>query len=241
MKRKLFYVCFAVVLITAYLLTRKENIAKTADFAVELENQTAKKGEDITFYVTVKSSIDIRKIEAYLEYDSNYLEFVSAREEAVVGASGTLYIAEEFDVSVMETEYAITMKALEVGETKISIDHIYLEDDTNSDIIEINKTSATVKIEENKAQRRDASLSELLVFPGELNQEFRPDQTEYEVSVENDVEELILSAIPSMEESVVTIDQPDTLQVGTNKIVITVTAQSGSEKEYTLIVNRAKE
>ena len=230
-----------MVLIAACLFVRKENTAKKADFSVEVENQKVKKDENITFYVTVKSSVDMSKIEAYLEYDSNYLEFVSAREEAVVGASGTLKITEEFDAPVNETEYAITMKALEVGTTKISIENIYLEDDTNSDIIEINKTSANVEITKNTSQTSDASLSELLVFPGELNQVFSPDQTEYEVSVENDVTELIISAIPTMEDSVVTIDQPDTLQVGTNKIVIVVTAPSGSTNEYTVIVNRAKE
>lgn len=230
-----------MVLIAACLFVRKENTAKKADFSVEVENQKVKKDENITFYVTVKSSVDMSKIEAYLEYDSNYLEFVSAREAAVVGASGTLSITEEFETPVNETEYAITMKALEVGTTQISIENIYLEDDTNSDIIEINKTSANVEITKNTSQTSDASLSELLVFPGELNQVFSPDQTEYEVSVENDVTELIISAIPTMEDSVVTIDQPDTLQVGTNKIVIVVTAPSGSTNEYTVMVNRAKE
>ena len=238
MKRKLLYVCLAVVVIAAYLFTRQENTAKTADFAVEVENQTVKKGEEITFYVTVKSSVNMSKIEAYLDYDSNYLEFESAREAAVVGASGTLSITEEFETPVTETEYAITMKALEVGTTQISIENIYLEDDTNSDIIEINKTSANVEITENKSQTSDASLSELLVFPGELKEEFSPEKTEYKVSVDHDVEELILSAIPAKEDSVVTIDQPDTLKVGENKIVILVTAQSGATMEYTVLVTR---
>lgn len=221
------------------MFTKTENTAKTANFSVEVENQKVKKGETITFHVTVKSSVPMSKLEAYLNYDSTYLEFVTATKDTVVGASGMLSIAEAFEPATMEVDYAIEMKALEVGTTMISIEDIYLEDETNSDIIEIHQTSASIQIEENKKRATDATLSELRVFPGKFNEEFRPNRMKYTIDVDHSVNELILSAIPTKEDSVVTIDQPESLQVGSNEIVITVTAASGSVNKYKITVNRA--
>ena len=239
MKRKLVLGILAVMLIAACFMVKTTHRAKTADFSVKVENQKVQKGNEITFYVTVNSSVNMSKIEAYMEYDSNYLEFVSAREAGVVGASGMLSIHEEFDTAKTSREYAITMRALEIGTTKISVKDIYLEDDTNSDIIEINQTSAQVTITSNANETSDASLYELKVFPGNLNEEFRPEITKYEVAVEHDVNELIVSAIPSTEESIVSIEGNEQLTLGENEVKILITAPSGTVKEYIILVTRA--
>lgn len=241
MKKLILWIGLVAVVAAAFLLTKKENTAKSAAFSVTVKDQKVKKGEEFTLYVTIDSSVNISKLEAYLDYDDSYLEYVGADSSNVVGATGMLSILQSFDETVNEVQYAITMRALEVGSTDVLIQNIYIEDEVNSDIIEINKTSATVQIVENSNVESDATLSELLVFPGTLNVDFEPAVMEYEVTVEKDVEELILSAIPSSEDSTVVIDSPEVLAYGKNEVKITVTALSGSVNEYKLNVYRLTE
>lgn len=241
MKKVILWIGLVAVMAAAFFLKKKENIAKSADFSVSVKDQTVKKGEEFTLYVTIDSSVNISKLEAYLDYEDSYLEYISADSANVVGASGMLSILQSFDEPVNEVQYAITMRALEVGSTDVLIQNIYIEDDENSDIIEINKTSATVRIEENSSVESDATLSELLVFPGTLDVDFDPAVTNYEVTVEKEVEELILSAIPSSADSTVVIDSPEVLAYGKNEVKILVTAPSGSINEYKITVYRLSE
>lgn len=227
-----------VAVVAATLFMKKENVAKTADFAVSVENQKVKKNEEFTVYVKVNSSVNLSKIDAYLEYDSSKLEFVDAEQSSVNGASGMLKIADTFETSVTKAEYAVKMRALEVGMSDIIVKELYLEDDTNSDIIEVNQTSAKITVIKNTDEASDAALSELIVFPGELNPTFESEVTAYEVTVDASVDELILSAVPAIEDSVVAIDQPETLRPGTNEVKITVTAPSGTVRIYSIIVHR---
>lgn len=238
MKKTFVWIGIVAVIAVTFFLTKRENIAKSADFAVTVENQKVKKDEEFTLYITIDSSVDMSKLEAYLNYDDSYLEYVKADSESVVGASGIVSVSQEFNEPKNEVNYAITMRALEVGSTEVTIQDIYIEDDVNSDIIEINKTSAKVEIIENNTEDSDATLSELLVFPGELNVKFEPTIVEYEVTVDSDVEELILSAIPSSDDSTVEIIQPEVLSYGENHITIHVTAPSGTTKDYKITVYR---
>lgn len=240
MKKIIITGCLLAAILVAVFLNGKENTAKPAEFSVSIEDQTVSKGEEFTIHVNVYSSISMSKVDAYLEYDDTYLEYVGASDDTVTGASGMLNITETFDTAVEQTEFEITMRALEVGTTDISIKEVYLEDDTNSDIIEVSQISASVVINKNTSEVSDATLSELLVFPGNLTPEFNSGVTEYEVNIDADVEELILSAIPSSEDSMVEIKQPEKFVAGSNDVIITVTAPSGTVKTYHITANKSE-
>ena len=222
----------------AFITNNTTNGAKKVDFSVHVKNQTVKKSEEFTFEITVNSTIAMKKIEAYLKYDTNYLEFVSSEEKAVVGTSGILSINEEYEKACTNKVYEITMRALEVGTTKIEIEHTYVEDENNSDIIEITNTSANITIQTNFLKDQDANLESILVFPGELDQPFDSMITEYSVNVQNDVEEFMVSAQPNASDSIVTIEQPQKLKVGKNVFKINVESASGLTKTYTITVYR---
>lgn len=229
-----------VVLALGLYMTRKENVAKSANFEVSIEDEKVKKDEEFNLYVTVKSSVSMNELEAYLEYDDQVLEYVGCKQDGVTGASGTITVAQTFEEPVDEEKYVITLKALEVGKTTVTIRDIYIVDEKNSDVIEISQNQATIEITTNAEEAKDATLSDLLVFPATLATEFDSKVLTYEVTVDNDVEELIISAVPTIEESVVTIEQPKKLVVGQNTIKINVTAPSGNVKTYTILVTRKR-
>lgn len=240
MKKKLLLLSLLIVVMAAWIMNRKENTAKPAEFAVTINDQKVKKGNEFTVYITVDSSVQLKKINAYLEYNSEALEFVKADNSAVAGTDGTLCVNEEFETPVTSVKYAVTMRAIEVGTSEFTIHDLYLEDAMNSDIIECNQASSTITVIKNTEEESDAALSELVVFPGTLNPSFEPATTEYEVNVGADTTELIMSAVPVVEASVVNIDQPSSLKAGANDVTITVTAPSGNVKKYHITVYRAK-
>lgn len=87
----------------------------------------------------------------------------------------------------------------------------------------------------------DSALSELLVYPGEFDESFSPEVYEYHMTVGVETENVVLSAVPSDENAVVTADIPETLVIGENKATISVKALSGDESVYTVYITRLAE
>ena len=85
----------------------------------------------------------------------------------------------------------------------------------------------------------DATLATLTVSEGTLSPAFSADEANYSISVENEVEEIIISATATDDENAnITGTGNQTLVVGSNPFDITVTAEDGTTKTYTVTVTR---
>lgn len=240
MKKKLIIpVILALILIGSILLRNQRNSAKEVQFSIEVEDETVKKGDDLNLKIKVSSDYEMSVVDAYITYDAELLEFISSESEGVLGASGTLHITDQFAKGATEAVYVIRMKALEVGSADFKVHDAYSIDAENSSYMKIKQTSASIDITKNETEISNATLSDLLVMPGALDKEFQPEMFEYSMKVAYDVEEVILSAIPESEESVITIDKELNLTKGDNVFTITVTAPSGDRNDYKLNVYRA--
>lgn len=240
MKKKLIIpVILALILIGSILLRNQRNSAKEVQFSIEVEDETVKKGDDLNLKIKVSSDYEMSVVDAYITYDDELLEFISSESEGVLGASGTLHITDQFAKGATEAVYVIRMKALEVGSADFKVHDAYSIDAENSSYMKIKQTSASIDITKNETEISNATLSDLLVMPGALDKEFQPEMFEYSMKVAYDVEEVILSAIPESEESVITIDKELNLTKGDNVFTITVTAPSGDRNDYKLNVYRA--
>ena len=91
----------------------------------------------------------------------------------------------------------------------------------------------------------DATLSSLTVSQGILTPTFAAATTNYTVNVANDIESITIAATATQADngsSDVSGTGTQSLDVGANTFVITVTAPDGTTtKEYTIVVNRADE
>ena len=109
-------------------------------------------------------------------------------------------------------------------------------------------TMTTYTITVNRTLSGNADLRELVMSAGPLSPTFASETTSYNTSVANDVTSI--TATPTVDEAHATVtvngtpvisgaaSNPVNLNVGNNTITITVTAQSGTTKTYTVIVNR---
>jgi hypothetical protein len=239
MKKKI-AVLLAFVLVVALVLagvTRKDKAyAKTAQMYLEIPD-TVKKENEFTVRVVLKSDVDLYSVDAYLTYNPEMIEFVPDGD-CVTGSAGVLELKDVYGEETKNAEYELTFRALDMGKTEVSLSEVYLIDYTDMDYIEVVPSAKQFDVKVNRTVAADARLSDLIVAPGELTEEFQPEQLEYEMHVGLDVEMVGVSAVPMDEESVVLTDMPDKLQVGENVITITVTAMSGNVNVYTVKVYR---
>jgi sRNA-binding carbon storage regulator CsrA len=239
MKKKI-SVLLVFVLVVALVLvgvTSKERAyAKTAQMYMELPD-SVKKENEFTVRVVLESDVDLYSVDAYLTYNPEMIEFVPDGDY-VTGSAGVLELKDIYAEETKNAEYELTFRALDTGKTELALSEVYLIDYADMDYIEVVPSAKQFDIKVNKTVATDARLSDLLVAPGELTEEFQPDQLDYEMHVGLDVEMVGVSATPMDEDSVVFTDMPDKLQVGENVITITVTAISGNVNVYTVKVYR---
>jgi len=100
------------------------------------------------------------------------------------------------------------------------------------------KTSLLTTEEPSKAS--DKALKTLEVTPEGLDPEFNPETTSYTLNVGADVEKLEIKAAPNDEKATVEITGNESLVVGDNAVKITVTAQDGTTRIYTINVKKGE-
>lgn len=146
------------------------------------------------------------------------------------------------DASVGSRKYVIRFRAIARGVSDVSLDsrpivYTYGMDEAMS----VSSNVLTLAVEAAQDASDNANLSALKVSPGKLSPAFATTVREYEVTVPYETEMLVVSALTEDENAVVGVNGSTGLQVGRNTVVVTVTAENGTEKRYYLYVTREKE
>ena len=84
-------------------------------------------------------------------------------------------------------------------------------------------------------------LNSLEVEDYTLDPEFNKDITSYAITVPSDVDDVHVNAVPDDPTATVTVEGADNLQPGENTITVTVTADDGTPKVYTITVTKEEE
>jgi len=84
----------------------------------------------------------------------------------------------------------------------------------------------------------DNNLNDLSVNGYTINPQFDKDQLNYTLSIPYEATEIIVNTLKSNENATVEVSGNTNLQVGENTVSITVTAENGDKKVYTIAVNR---
>lgn len=248
MKRGLFLMLFAVVLV---LGTGKTAQAAVATIELQVEEEVVRVGDkfEVTLLITALPVADespkaaiIGDFEAYLIYNADVLEFVSA-PPCITGGAGMLRI---LDMGAAASEgsrkYVIEFQAMERGVSELSLDsrpivYTYGMEQAMS----VSSDVLTVGVEAAVDASDNANLSALRVNPGKISPAFATTIREYEVTVPYESDMIVVSALLEDENATVAVEGSTGLRVGRNTVTITVTAENGTEKRYYLFVTREKE
>ena len=126
---------------------------------------------------------------------------------------------------------SISVKGKKVGTTtiKVVVDAATFDE-------EVIKKTYTIKVNVTEPKSTNNRLSSLNVTPGDID--FEPGKTNYTVVVDNDVDEVKITAKASSADAKVTGTGVKKLEVYENEFNVVVTAENGAKKTYTITVKR---
>jgi len=213
--------------------------ASSASITLGTDTTSVTKGDKVIVSIQLSSEALLGDFEAYISYNDDVLEFQSG-ESFLAGGDGLLKLSDT-NVSNMEysRKYIIKFIAKDIGNSDITINEkaaIY-DFETGLDM-SVSSNRLNISVVAAETASTNANLSSLELSPSSVIPNFDSDITEYATNVTYEVEQLIISALPEDDAATVTIQGNDKLLIGTNKVTVTVKAESGDTKKYTIEVDR---
>ena len=209
---------------------------------INISNATATQGETVTVNISL-SSISTPDGRAYslggtINYDSSYL---SGSCSSTGKLSGTVNenIIGIYDSSMSSgvgngtTLVTCSFKTLKQGTTKVSVSDGEVND-SNGEEYHLSSSGGTITINAPKSSNND--LSSLSASGCSIN--FSSGTTSYSCNVGSDVTSTSISASASDSKASVSGTGSKSLNYGANKFTITVKAENGSTKSYSITINR---
>lgn len=223
-------------LIAALVLLMQTAVVMAAEGSVTYgsSSYSPTEGQEFQVGVYVNGSEAVGAYEFYLNYDASMMEYVSGADS---GGAGRLKFVGYGNAS--SYNYMLTFRAIKAGSCDITISNVYigpLNPASGDSMTVTTAASAPVNIQGPSTASGECRLSELSVSPTGL-WGFSPDKTEYDITVDNDVSKLAITAKAESEKASVVISDTN-LAVGVNTITIKVTAENGTVKNYSIIVRR---
>lgn len=197
-----------------------------------------------------------------LDYQYNKLEDISSKIFVVSDvntldnlaiSNGTL--SPDFDKNI--TSYKATVKSNKVVIKAIASDSsAKVEGDIGEKILNYGGNTFSIKVTSVRGNAReyklyitrlldevkeikkssDISLKSLFLSQGKID--FQKDKFLYDISVNYDIQNIEIEAIPNSDKAKVEIEKPEQLVVGENTVKINVTAEDGTVGTYVIVVNR---
>lgn len=209
---------------------------------------TVRAGDTITLTLNLNGS-DLYSASGALSYNSSQLTLVSTAQKIgngwAVEFNGNNFVAIDNNlanpIKSNTALFTVTFKvnsSVAVG-TKITVSYTDVTaTDGNADAnVGTVSYSATIAAPASK----DNSLKSLSVSNATISPAFNTNTTSYTAEVPFDVSKLNVSAAANDGKAKVSINSPNLKPGGTTNVTVTVTAENGSTKTYTIAVKRAQD
>lgn len=200
-------------------------------------------GSTITFQVTASGDGPYADYQGSLSYDSNILQLTDIYQgeygEYKFETSGANFT--DFNANIPNGSVLIyaTFKCLAAGSSSVSCSLENLAD-INGTNVEVSGASTSVTITTPIPKSANADLSSLAISPGTLSPAFAAGTQSYTASVAANQSKITVSAAPADAKSKVSLNGvQDKLVAGSNTVKVTVTAENGGTKVYTITVTRS--
>ncbi len=208
-------------------------------------NDSVYNGNEITVYMYVSNisgaSGGVESLEGNLVFDSSYLEYLEGSGTSspyrfqinpnqgykIAGLDTSL----DSGITSTTTIFTFRFRAKQTGSTRISLSNLKLTDSSNR--LDASAGSQTISIVDPPSGNNNLSSLSTNLGGFSFN-----GGTSYEMTVEHDVTSINVSATPEDGKASVSGTGTRDLYYGRNVINITVTAENGSQKTYTVNVNR---
>ncbi len=209
---------------------------------------TVRAGDTITLTFNLNGS-GIYGAQGALSYDSSVLELKSTKQSIgngwVVEFNGNSFVAYDNNltnpINKKTALFTVTFKVKSSVATgtaiKVSCTNVAASDGS------VETTIGTVKYETTVAapMSKDNALKSLTVSNAAISPAFSAGTTAYTAEVPFEVSKLDVKAETNDSNATVKIDSPTLTPGGTTKVTVTVTAENGDKKTYTISVKREQD
>ena len=227
---KKFISLLITILLVCSLFVFQASAANTA--TISLSSQTVVIGNKINVTVRLSSDQPMYALDFKPGYDATKFNHE--------GTAGVIHTIDPALSGEKTKTYTFTLTSIAIGSGYIKVyDDFYSSDGVNDVSFGGSSVNVTVKDVELPA---NANLSSLSLNAGTLSPNFTSARTNYTASVPFETDKITLYAKTSDTKAKVNISSnPTNLNVGANTIKVTVTAQNGSQKIYTVVVTRREQ
>lgn len=250
-----------LAILTAFILCLQfgKIDAQAANVVIALSASTVSVGNNVTATISVSGS-DISAYTIYVSYNSSVLQYNSASGSAIVNGGGGTVTASGTSAG----SFSISFTAIANGNGSITTSgsDVY---DINGNAISISHAGATVTVAtasnngdnnngnatteagettettEDDGRSADCDLASLQVSPGTLTPAFSADRTTYSLQVDEDVTSVVVSASAADGNATTSVSGANSIQKGKNTVWVTVTAENGAVKVYTINVQAGED
>lgn len=231
-KFKLKFIKMAAVFIVAAGIWNLSGFIHAASLSVTASASTIYVGDSVTF--TVSASGGAGNVSVSGAANGTYwLENSSQSFTVTASAEGTLTVSASGTLGDFNTEEDVTVS----GSASVQVVARPTETPKN----ETPQKQETQKPEEKKQEEKklssNANLASLSISQGTLSPKFSASKTQYTVNLNGDVSSIKVNATATDSKAVVYGTGTKSLKPGKNTISVSVAAEDGSTKEYTITVN----
>lgn len=227
----------AVLLMAAIML-----IVSAAVFPASAENAIISfnpskpaAGQDVTVTVTFNPGAKMYGTDFTVSYNQDVLEYKSA-DCSANAAGGGIVKAAPAPSGETKVAYKFTFTAKMAGNAAVSVSGGVFGEDKDYNV----GASATLTVSD--AEKPGvATLKSLSLSQGTLSPAFTSKRTSYTAKVKYDVTSCKVYAAATDDKATVAVGGKEALEVGKNTRTVTVTAQNGTQKTYTIVITRLKE
>ncbi len=204
-------------------------------------NQSTYETDDRVAVTLTYSGTTFGSATAVIQYDASALRFTGADSgTSAYGSSGEIRATKIDETGHSTLSMTFYFTPLKNGNSTITA---VTEEgaDLSFNAITANNASATVSVKSpsSSSASGNANLASLSVSAGTLSPSFSASRTSYTVNVGNDVTVCTISATPADSGASVSVSGSMYLSVGSNTRRVTVTAENGTTKTYTITINRS--
>ena len=220
----LLIICMCAVM----AFVNKTDILAAGTARVSIGSASGTVGDTVSIDVSISASSGIGGATIYVSYDPSILALSGSSSN-----SGTAMVSFMDESTASSQSKTITFKIIGAGTSSLNVIGDSKVIDIDMQACSISKSSGSVKASAAASYSSDNTLSSLQISPGVLSPAFSPDVTTYTTSVGADCASLTVSAVPNDSKATVSVSGKR-MDPGFNTTTITVTAENGSKRTYTI-------
>lgn len=220
----LLIICMCAVM----AFVNKTDILAAGTARVSIGSASGTVGDIVSIDVSISASSGIGGATIYVSYDPSILALSGSSSN-----SGTAMVSFMDESTASSQSKTITFKIIGAGTSSLNVIGDSKVIDIDMQACSISKSSGSVTASAPASYSSDNTLSSLQISPGVLSPAFSPDVTTYTTSVGADCARLTVSAVPNDSKATVSVSGKR-MDPGFNTTTITVTAENGSKRTYTI-------